>query len=136
PPSLRAPSASMAEVTFMCYFVPHMRFDYNLLDPDDPFEIDEGNRPHLHKRLPRPNGRYVAIGPEDLLDVYTSNAALFYPADLTKGDAHWILVGHVPGLVLASPLAPPNSGDPRMCRPIGLSEAPLNLRIRYERDIR
>jgi hypothetical protein len=29
-----------------------VRFDWRLLDAEDPFEIDDGNRPHLHKHLP------------------------------------------------------------------------------------
>jgi len=28
------------------------RLDVDLLDPEDPFEIDDGNRVHLYKHLP------------------------------------------------------------------------------------
>jgi len=38
------------------------RFEIDLLDPDDPFEIDDQNRPHLYKHLPAVSGRYVAVG--------------------------------------------------------------------------
>jgi hypothetical protein len=46
------------------------RFDIDLLDPDNPFEIDDGNRPHLYKHLPVADGRHVSVGVEDILDVY------------------------------------------------------------------
>jgi len=39
-----------------------VRFDLDLLDPDDPFEIDDANRPHLYKHLPISVDRRVAIG--------------------------------------------------------------------------
>jgi hypothetical protein len=34
------------------FYVSRARFDPELLDPDDPFEIDDGNRPHLAKHSP------------------------------------------------------------------------------------
>ena len=47
------------------------RLDPDLLDPENPFEIDNGNRVHLIKHLPDDDqGRPVAVGPEDVLDAY------------------------------------------------------------------
>jgi hypothetical protein len=34
------------------FYVSRARFDPELLDPDDPIEIDDGNRPHLAKHSP------------------------------------------------------------------------------------
>ena len=59
---------------------------------------------------------------------------LFYPADLEKGDAHWLLVGEVEGIVMTVPLAPPRSGDPTKCRPIGLYRAAAMEEDRYRQD--
>ena len=39
------------------------RFDLDALDPDDPFELDSGNLPHLAKHAP-----FTA---EDALDAWT-----------------------------------------------------------------
>jgi hypothetical protein len=56
--------------------------DVDLLDPDDPFEVDDGNRPHLYKHLPEDDkGRPVAVGPEDVLDAYIYGDPVFYEAD-------------------------------------------------------
>jgi len=106
-----------------------MRFDPDRLDPDDPFEIDDGNRPHLYKHLPRPAGRFVVVGIEDILDLYHYGNALFFPTDI--GPAEWKMMGEVPGLILVVPLAPPNSGDATKCRPIGLYEASWREKQEY-----
>lgn len=56
------------------------RLDLDLLDPDDPFELDMGNLPHMHKHLVNEQGRTISVGPEDALDVFLFGDPLFYPA--------------------------------------------------------
>ncbi len=110
-----------------------VRFDLRLLDDEDPFEIDDGNRPHLFKHLPMDSrGRVVAVGPEDVLDVYLDGDPSFFEAK-EGGSADWLMVGMVPGLTICVPLAPPNSGDVRRCRPIGIYKTSEADRIRYLR---
>jgi hypothetical protein len=109
------------------------RLDIDLLDPENPFEIDDGNRVHLVRHLPEDDrGRPVAVGPEDILDLYLYGDPMYYPAR-DGGPADWLMVGTVPGLTLCVPLAPPNSGNVRFCRPIGMYKASAELRIRYLR---
>lgn len=109
------------------------RLDVDLLDPENPFEIDDGNRVHLYKHLPEDDkGRPVAVGPEDLLDAYIYGDPAFYEADPT-GSADWLMIGQVPGLVICVPIAPPNSGDVRFCRPIGIYKPSVEDRNRYLR---
>ena len=108
-----------------------VRLDLDLLDPEDPFEVDDGNRVHLMKHLPSDdNGRPVAVGPQDILDLYLYGDPDYYPAD-EGGQADWLMVGMVPGTVLCVPLAPPNSGDARFCRPIGIYTPSVQDRKRY-----
>lgn len=109
------------------------RFDPDLLDPDDPFEMDMGNLPHLHKHLPTERGRQIVVGPEDLLDVFLFGRPLFYPAD-PAGEADWLMVGELPGLVVSVPLAAPNRADVSKCRPIGIYKASASLKDRYRND--
>jgi hypothetical protein len=110
-----------------------VRFDWRLLDTEDPFEIDDGNRPHLFKHLPTDGrGRPVAVGPEDILDVYLYGDPSFYKAS-EDGPADWLMVGMVPGLTICVPLAPPNHGDAGRCRPIGVYKTSEADRIRYLR---
>jgi hypothetical protein len=110
-----------------------VRFDFRLLDAEDPFEIDDGNRPHLFKHLPVDGrGRLVAVGPDDVLDVYLYGDPLFFAAK-EGGPADWLMIGMVPGLTVNVPLAPPNSGDARKCRPIGIYKASEVDRSRYMR---
>jgi len=112
------------------------RFDLSLLDPDDPFEVDSMNWPHLYKHaFARPNGRPLTIELSDILDAYVWGAALFYPADLGHGDAHWFLVTAIENVVVTVPLAPARSGDPTKCRPIGLYAASRSEQDQYRRDI-
>jgi len=106
------------------------RFDIDRLDPDDPFEIDERNLPHLYKHLPIREGRHVPVGVEDLKDMYVVGDPIFEPAS-EDGRADWIMIGEVPGLVLVVPLASSRSGDPRQCRPIGIYAATEAERRRY-----
>lgn len=110
-----------------------IRFDWRLLDREDPFEIDNGNRPHLHKHLPDDtHGNPVPVGPEDVLDVYLYGDPCFFYAD-DEGQADWLMVGMVPGLIICVPLAPPKHGDVRVCRPIGIYRVSEENKVRYLR---
>ena len=110
--------------------MPRDRLDVDLLDPNDPFEIDMGNLPHLYKHVAGESGRFIALGPDDLLDVFLFGNPLFYPAS-EEGEADWLMVGEVPGMVVTVPLAPPNTPDARRCRPIGIYAASDSLKRRY-----
>lgn len=66
----------------------------------------------------------------DIYDVWRSDP-LFYPA---TPPAHWLMVSEVAGRVLVVPLAPPDSGDPSRCRPIGCYAAATHLAARYRED--
>ena len=103
------------------------RFALEALDPDDPFEIDSGNLPHLAKHAP-----FTA---EDALDAWTFGDPLFYPAREDE-PADWLMVARIPGTVVVVPLASSRSGDSRKCRPIGVYEASAALIGRYEEDSR
>lgn len=109
------------------------RFDIDLLDPDDPFEIDRGNEPHLYKHIVTTRGRQIAIGPEDLLDMYHDNPR-FFPAS-EDGPADWLMVAEVPGTMLMAPLAPPTSDGIHRCRPVGLYAPSMELRRRYRQAV-
>jgi hypothetical protein len=109
------------------------RFNPLDLDPEDPFELDSGNRPHLFKHLLTDDtGRSVAFTEADLLDLYIYGGPAFYEANET-GPADWLMLGEIPGIVVQVPLAPPNSGDPAMCRPIGTYKPSAEDRLRYLR---
>ena len=97
------------------------RFDPDLLDEQDPFEID-AQAAHLFK--------HPYLGIEDVEDVWASDP-LFYPA---KPPAHWLMCAEVSGRVLVVPLAPSRSGNPHPCRPIGCYEAAQGLATQYRRD--
>jgi hypothetical protein len=97
------------------------RFDLDLLDDEDPFEID-AQAAHLFKH---PN-----LGIDDIHDVWVSDP-LFYPA---TPPAHWLMCAEVAGRVLVVPLAPARSGNPGRCRPIGCYEASAGLASQYRRD--
>jgi hypothetical protein len=103
------------------------RFDLEALDPDDPFELDSGNIPHLAKHVP-----FTA---DDALDAWAFGDPLFYPAAL-DGPADWLMVARLPERIVVVPLAPPRSGDPRKCRPIGIYDPSRSLVERYEEDSR
>lgn len=96
-------------------------FDLERLDDDWPFEID-GQISHLFK--------HPHLGIEDIAEVWTSDP-LFYPA---IPPAHWLMVADIAGQVLVVPLAPPASGDPTRCRPIGCYVAAEQLAKRYRED--
>lgn len=95
--------------------------DLDLLDEDDPFEIDE-QAAHLFK--------HAGLGIDDIYDVWRSDP-LFYPA---KPPAVWLMVSEVAGRVLVVPLAPADSGDSTKCRPIGCYDAAEQLARRYRED--
>lgn len=97
------------------------RFDLDLLDEEDPFEIDTQTA-HLFK--------HPHLGIDDVDDVWASDP-VFYPA---KPPAHWLMCAEVGGRVLVVPLAPARSGDPRRCRPIGCYKATDRLAAQYRRD--
>lgn len=96
-------------------------FDVDLLDDDEPFEID-AQAAHLFK--------HQHLGIDDVYDVWRSEP-LFYPA---KPPAHWLMVSEIAGRVLVVPLAPSRSGDRRTCRPIGCYDAAPGLAARYRED--
>jgi hypothetical protein len=96
-------------------------FDLDLLDEDDPFEIDV-QAAHLFKH-PR-------LGIDDVHEVWQSET-IFYPA---VPPAHWLMVAEVAGRVLVVPLAPSISGESTKCRPIGCYEAAVHLATRYRED--
>lgn len=83
------------------------RFDLDLLDEDDPFEIDD-QLAHLFKH----NG----VDPADLYELWES-APAFYPA---KPPAHWMMLGIIDGKPVLAPLAPARDGRTDKCRPIGM----------------
>jgi hypothetical protein len=97
------------------------RFEPDLLDETDPFEID-AQAAHLFK--------HPHLGIDDIHDVW-SNDPLFYPA---IPPAHWLMCAEVAGRVLVVPLAPSRHADPRRCRPIGCYEASQELSDQYRED--
>ncbi len=96
-------------------------FEIDLLDDEEPFEIDR-QAAHLFK--------HPHLGIDDVYDVWRSEP-LFYPA---KPPAHWLMVAEIAGRVLVVPLAPPDSGDVSKCRPIGCYVAADHLATRYWED--
>ena len=106
------------------------RFKFDLLDSDDPFEIDDENRPHLYKHVEGDDGRWIGVGIDDLLDLWSSIATEFLEAKAV-GPADWLMIGMVPGMILVVPLAPSRSGQPTQCRPIGIYSPSRDLRNTY-----
>ncbi len=96
-------------------------FDLEALDDADPFEIDDQTA-HLFKHAP--------YGIDDIYEVWESDP-IFYPA---RPPAHWLMVTEIAGEVLVVPLAPPDSGHPAKCRPIGCYEAAEHLAEQYRQD--
>ena len=99
------------------------RLNTDLLDRDDPFEVDD-QLVHLFK--------HGGLGLDDVYDVWWDNP-LYYPA---RPPADWLMVGEVPGDVLVVPLMKPNSADQTKARPIGVYRAPVWLDSRYRDDRR
>jgi hypothetical protein len=98
--------------------------DVDLLDPDDPFEVDE-QLAHLFK--------HSKLGLDDVYDVWQDDP-LFYPAPAPPAD--WLMVGEVPGDVLVVPLMKPRTSDQKKARPIGVYRAPTWLDRQYRDDRR
>ena len=96
-------------------------FDLDLLDGEDPFEID-AQVPHSFKH-PR-------LGIEDIREVWAFDP-MFYPA---TPPAQGLMVAEVDGTVLMAPLTPARDGNPKRCRPIGCYEASKYLADQYRRD--
>jgi hypothetical protein len=91
------------------------RFDPSLLDPNDPFELDDGNRAHLAKHAP--------FTEDDVIETWSDAEAIFVPA-ADDAPADWLLIARLAGgPIVQVPLAPSASGDWRRCRPIGIYEA-------------
>lgn len=104
------------------------------LDPDEPFEIDAANRPHLFKHHARSSGQVIALGEEDVYDVFYHDPQF---ERARHGPAEWLMVGEVPGdLVLVVPLAPSRSGDASRARPIGIYQATRTRRSAYRKQQR
>ena len=95
--------------------------DIDLLDDDEPFEIDD-QAAHLFKHAP--------LGIDDIYEVWASEP-LFYPA---VPPAHWLMVAEVAGQVLVVPIASPDADDPTRCRPIGCYVAAQHLADQYRED--
>lgn len=134
--SLRAPAGACgeapddlthrpSEVFYSCATMDRRRFDPELLYDDDPFEIDDDNRPHLAKHYPH--------SPDDLFDARADPNHLFVAAT-AEGPADWLLVARVEGQVVQVPLAAPRNGGWRTCRPIGIYPANAGLVALYEED--
>ncbi len=94
--------------------------DIEDLDPQDPFEIDERNRPHLAKHPP--------FTEEDLWEALEGDP-VFFPA---KPPAEWLMVSRVPGYTVVVPLL--QGSSPTRLRPIGIYEASDSMKERYENE--
>ncbi len=99
------------------------RFDIDLLDDENPFEVDV-QVAHLFK--------HAHLGLDDIFDVW-ANAPLFYPA---RPPAEWLMVSAVGATVIVVPLASGSSGASTQCRPIGCYVASHWLAATYWRDRR
>jgi hypothetical protein len=100
------------------------RFDVALLDPEDPFEVDD-QLAHLYK--------HETFGLDYAYDVFASDP-VFFPAD-PDGPADWLMVAEVPGGdVLIVPLAPSRQADRHRARPIGVYRAGESVERRYRDD--
>ena len=108
------------------------RFVVDLLDPVDPFELDDDNIPHLFKH----GMAHVSIQVDvDLIyDIYLFDEPWFYEADET-GSADWIMRGEALNVILDVPLAPSRSGFANKCRPIGLYTTGHHDKTQYFDDL-
>ncbi len=107
------------------------RFDTDVLDPVDPFELDDDNLSHLVKHGLANIGLHVGF---DLLyEIYLFDEPLYYEAE---PPADWLMVGEVQSSVLQVPLAAPRTGFPNKCRPIGLYQASHQTVTQYRDDLR
>lgn len=109
-----------------------VRFDIDLLDAEDPFEIDEDNRPHLYKHVVVEGNQTIGLTEDHVYEIYLWGDPQYFPATST-GPADWLMVGDVDGHVITVPLAPPHSGVVTQCRPIGVYKASVWLAQQYGR---
>lgn len=100
------------------------RFDINALDPEQPFELDHVNSPHLAK--------HPGCDPELLYSIWASERR-FYPA--AHGPADWFLVAETGGIVYLATLMKAEHAGPDKCRPIGLMKAPNWIADLYLSDV-
>jgi hypothetical protein len=98
-------------------------FDQEDLDPEDPFEVDDGQWIHLYK--------HEGMDISDVYEVWSDNP-LFYPAP--TGPAVCLMVGEVTGDILLVPLA--KAERPNQARPIGVYKASGQLDRQYRQDSR
>ena len=98
---------------------------FSLLDPEDPFEWDHENEPHL---VGEPG-----MDREDVGDVWTDDPE-FYEDD-SEGSADWLMVGQVPGdAILVVPIAQAQYSGYAKVRPITIFIAPPHVADRYRQD--
>ncbi|MFN2593503.1 MAG: hypothetical protein ABR579_01275 [Actinomycetota bacterium] len=98
------------------------RFDPDLLDALDPFEIDDGNRAQLSK--------WDGLTHDDLLEAWRGEPRLFMAPDEFPAD--WDLVSEVASVgTIVVPLARAKSGDPSKARPLTVFKANLRTQARY-----
>ena len=71
----------------------------------------------MPKHLPYVSGRYVAVGVEEILDVYLLGDPMYEPGQ-EDGKADWVMIGEAPGIVLKYPWPRRTS---RILRSVGLS---------------
>lgn len=101
------------------------RFDPELLDESDPFEIDDDNRPHLAKHSP--------YTPEDLGEAWADPDGIFVEA--VRGPAEWFLIASLTGGdIVQIPLAPSRTESWRQCRPIGIYKASQAQQDKYAEE--
>ena len=110
------------------------RLNVDLLDSDEPFEIDQDNAPHLAKHLLMVDGKSVRVSIDDVSELFTWGAVRFYEGDPARGPAHWLIVCRIEDVVVTVPIVPAANGDPSKCRPIGLFETTGKDRDAYLKD--
>ena len=108
-------------------------FDFTLLDAEDPFELDEGNIPHLNKHVHIIDRKDIALGVEDIYEVYLYGDPVYVEA---KPPAHWLMLGWVPEIdLVVVPLMPPKVDNVTKCYPVGVYAAGSELREMYDNAI-
>jgi|SRR5215207_1821469 len=100
-------------------------FDPSLVEPNDPFELDDWNRAHLAK--------YAPFTEESVLDAW-ADPGMFFAIAADDRSADWLMIADVGGAIVQVPLAPSQSGDPRRCRPIGVYAATAAQIERYREE--
>jgi hypothetical protein len=98
------------------------RLDPDLLDPLDPFELDDDNLAQL--------GKWDGLTREDLLEAWRGEPRLFMAPESFPAD--WDLVSEVASVgTIVVPLMSPKSGDKTKVRPITMFRANLRTQARY-----